>query len=223
MKDKKESDQLKKRWPTKNVMNQIYENSMWGGDGSDFYSGIGSHDPEMVTPYVTVIASFLKSFKEPLTVCDLGCGDFNVGIQLVDFSKLYIGVDIVEDLIIRNKARFKKNNLDFQCLNICEDKLPSADCIILRQVMQHLSNNEIKQLTAKLKAYKYVLVTEHLPATEFIANQEIITGQGIRLKKNSGVDLTRAPFNLKPILENKILVVKHDHKSEICTTFYQIF
>lgn len=223
MEDKKENVKVKKRWPTKKVMHQIYEKRMWGGDGSDFYSGIGSHDPKIVAPYVTVITSFLKSFHEPLTVCDLGCGDFNVGIQLVDFTKQYIGIDIVEDLMIRNKAKFKKSNLEFQCLNICEDKLPIADCMLLRQVMQHLSNNEIQKLITQLESYKYLVITEHVPSSEYNANRDIITGQGTRLKKNSGVDLTAEPFHLKPKLEKRILEVAYDKKGSILTTLYQNF
>ncbi len=221
MANKNECLNLKKRWATKNVMQQIYKQRLWGGDGTDFYSGIGSHDPRIVIPYVALMRGFLTSFKVPLSVCDLGCGDFNVGHQLVGFSKQYTGVDIVEDLITRNRVKFNKVNLEFQCLDICEDKLPSADCAFLRQVLQHLSNKEIQELVPKLKTYKYLIVTEHLPSSIFVANQDIVTGQGIRLKRNSGVNLMTEPFNLKAKLVKVILEVHYDHKSIIRTTLYQ--
>ena len=70
----------------------------------DFYSGVGSHSPEIVDPYIDAVKSFLKSFGEPIVVCDLGCGDFNVGKELVSLSKKYIAVDIVPDLIARNRG-----------------------------------------------------------------------------------------------------------------------
>ena len=31
-------------------------------------------------------------------MCDLGCGDFNVGKELVKHAKRYVAVDIVADL-----------------------------------------------------------------------------------------------------------------------------
>lgn len=70
---------IKKPWPTKDAMEQVYEMKLWGGNKSDFYSGEGSHHPDIINPYIDVLTSFLTSFKNPLTVCDLGCGDFNVG------------------------------------------------------------------------------------------------------------------------------------------------
>ena len=39
--------------------------------------------------------------------------------------------------------------------------------------------------------------TEHLPQGDFTPNKDIISGQGIRIKKQSGIDLLAAPFHLK--------------------------
>jgi len=69
----------KNSWPTKAAMEQVYERKLWGGNNSNFYSGSGSHQIEIVKPYIAAVTSFLTSFKTPITVCDLGCGDFNVG------------------------------------------------------------------------------------------------------------------------------------------------
>lgn len=212
----------KEPWPTKDVMHQIYENKMWGG-GVDFYSGIGSHSPEIVNPYVKELAGFLNSFDEKLVVCDLGCGDFNVGSQLVHQTKKYIAIDIVPGLIERNRDAFKSKELEFLCLDISADELPKADCAIIRQVMQHLSNKEIASLLAKLVGYKYLILTEHLPLGDFIPNKDIISGQGIRLKKNSGVDILAPPFNMKARLINEFAISPYDSKSAIFTTVYQNF
>ncbi|WP_421774786.1 class I SAM-dependent methyltransferase [Gracilimonas sp.] len=187
----------KKPWPTKDAMKQVYQNNLWGGGGAEFYSGSGSHHPGLVNPYVEAVASFLHSFDEPLVVCDMGCGDFNVGKKLVGYAKKYIAVDIVPELIARNKAIFKAENLEFQCLDIAEDSWPSGDCVILRQVLQHLSNTEIHCVVEKFYDYKYIILTEHVPEGKFESNKDIISGQGTRLKKNSGVDLLAPPFNLQ--------------------------
>ncbi|MBC2846303.1 class I SAM-dependent methyltransferase [Winogradskyella flava] len=178
-------------------MEQIYEKHLWGGKNFNFYSGEGSHNPEIITPYLEAVSDFLKSKNGNLTVCDLGCGDFNIGQHLVQYTKNYIAVDIVDSLIERNKTLFKANNLEFYCLDISKDELPKADCVILRQVLQHLSNEEIKNILAKLYNYKYVILTEHLPNRHFIPNKDKIASQGIRLKQNSGVNLLAQPFNLR--------------------------
>jgi hypothetical protein len=211
-------------WPTKDVMNQIYDMKLWGGNAFDFYSGDGSHNPKIINPYLDAIKAFLKSYNNSLVVCDLGCGDFNIGKHLTKYSKKYIAVDIVEKLINRNQELYKRDNLEFLCLDITKDELPKADCIILRQVLQHLSNAEIENIIKKIAFYKYIILTEHIPSDNFIANKDIISGQGIRLKQDSGVNLLIAPFNLKfkeeKILEEHIL---ENNKGRIVTTLYKMF
>lgn len=217
----KTTKRAKKPWPTKDAMRQIYANKLWGGSGYDFYSGSGSHQPEIAEPYVEVVTSFLKSFEDPLVVCDLGCGDFNIGKELAAHTRKYIAADIVDELIARNKEKFSSGNIEFRCLDIAADDLPSGDCAILRQVLQHLSNAEIQRIVPKLTGFRYVIVTEHIPEGDFSANADIISGQGIRLKKKSGVDLLAPPFNLK-VKEQKTLhsVKPADNDGLILTTLY---
>lgn len=214
----------KQPWPTKDVMNQIYEMHLWGGKTLDFYSGIGSHDPKIINPYLDTLITFLKAHNNALTICDLGCGDFNIGKHLTQYTKTYIAIDIVENLIYRNKNLYKAENLEFYCLDISKDELPSGDCIILRQVLQHLSNKEIQNILKKLEAYKYIILTEHIPLSDFIPNKDIISGQGIRLKQNSGVNILKAPFNFK-VKEEKNFgeYILQDNKGRIVTQLYKVF
>jgi hypothetical protein len=215
---------VKMPWPTKKAMIQVYEQKLWGENASEFYSGSGSHQPEIVNPYITSVQSFLKSFKKPLVVCDLGCGDFNVGNKLVEYTQKYIAIDIVPNLINYNKKNFKEENLEFCCLDIAKDELPSGDCVLLRQVLQHLSNKEVQRIVAKLAAFKYVILTEHIPNGNFIANKDIISGQGIRIKKKSGINLLASPFNFKIIEEKELSIIKlEENKGVIVTTLYQVF
>ena len=109
-------------------------------------------------------------------------------------------------------------------MDISKDELPPADCIILRQVLQHLSNAEIHKVINKMGIYKYAILTEHLPLGNFIPNKDIIAGQGIRIKQNSGVDVLASPFLLK-IKEEKILNehIQKNNKGRLLTTLYQIF
>lgn len=200
-------------------MSDIYERKLWGGSKHDFYSGAGSHSKRLVKPYIKAISDFLKTFDQPLTVCDLGCGDFNVGRHLVPFAKKYIGVDVVEPLVERNKRKFTQKNLEFLCLNMVEDELPKADCVLIRQVFQHLSNDAITKVIKKFGQYNYIIVTEHLPKNDFIANLDKPTEANIRLSKSSGVVLTEAPFNFRPT-DSKVLLDLRYSKGRVVTTVY---
>src|SRR6056297_1890683 len=204
-------------------MEQIYEDNLWGKSESGFYSGIGSHHPELANPYIHAVRSFLTSFDSPPVVCDLGCGDFNVGKELVQHTRKYIAADIVPELIERNRETFMEENLEFHCLDIATDELPSGDCAILRQVLQHLSNREVQRVVKKLVEYKYIILTEHLPEGDFTPNRDIISGQGIRLKKQSGVDLLASPFNLEVKEEMQLLSVPaKECRGLIVTTLYRM-
>jgi hypothetical protein len=214
----------KKPWPTKAAMEQVYALNLWGSNTAVFYSGVGSHNPDLINPYLEVLTSFLNSFKAPLVVCDLGCGDFNIGKELVRHTKNYIGVDIVPALIVHNKEKFNQERLEFHCLDIASEDLPSGDCAVLRQVLQHLSNAEVFAVLRKLTDFKYVVLTEHLPEGDFIPNKDIISGQGIRLKKQSGINLTALPFNFKVLSEKQLVSVRlKDEKGVIVTTLYNLF
>jgi len=216
-----ETNLKKKPWPTKAAMEQVYEKNLWGGEIGDFYSGFGSHDRELVAPYLEVVSSFLNSFDELITVCDLGCGDFNVGKDLVEYSRKYFAIDIAENLITRNKALFKHNNLEFLCLDISTDDLPAGDCAIVRHVLQHLSNAEVQRILDKLSAFKYIIISEHIPEGEFVPNKDIISGQGTRLKKQSGLDLLTSPFNFIVKEYSELLTIKDDY-GIIVTTLYRL-
>jgi hypothetical protein len=213
----------KQPWPTNKVMAQIYAQKLWGDNGAEFYSGEGSHHPLLVEPYVAEIKRFLSSFDESLTVCDLGCGDFNIGRQLFRYTNHYIGVDIVPELIAYNQSVYKAPQLEFLCLDIVADDLPPADCVVLRQVLQHLSNAEIADVVGKLEQYRYLILTEHLPKGDFIPNVDILSGQGIRLKKQSGVVVTEVPFYLTFLEQEELLRIPLENgKGEVVTTLYKV-
>ena len=221
---KEATKKIKKPWPTRAVMEQVYELRLWGGEKIEFYSGLGSHQLEIVKPYIAVVISFLRSFKTPISVCDLGCGDFNVGKELVIYTKKYVAIDIVAPLITFNKEKFKEPNLEFHCLDIAVADLPIGDCAIVRQVLQHLSNGEVQAIINKLLNFKYLILTEHVPKGDFIPNKDILSGQGIRLKKKSGINLVATPFHLKVKEEKQLIAYSLEgNKGILVTTLYVLF
>ena len=221
---KEATKKVKKPWPTKAVMEQVYKLRLWGDEKTEFYSGYGSHQADIIKPYIAAVISFLRSFKTPILVCDLGCGDFNVGKELVIYTKKYVAIDIVAPLIAFNKEKFKEPNLEFHCLDIAVADLPRGDCAIIRQVLQHLANAEVQAIVNKLLNFKYLILTEHVPKGDFIPNKDILSGQGIRLKKKSGINLVATPFHLK-VKEEKQLIAYNlgDEKGVLVTTLYVLF
>ena len=221
---KEATKKIKKPWPTRAVMEQVYELRLWGDEKTEFYSGSGSHQLDIVKPYIVAVISFLTSFKTPISVCDLGCGDFNVGKELVVYAKKYVAIDIVAPLIAYNKEKFKEPNLEFYCLDIAVADFPSGDCAIIRQVLQHLSNAEVQAIVNKLANFKYLILTEHLPKGDFIPNKDILSGQGIRLKKKSGINLLAPPFHLKVKEEKQLIAFPLEgNKGILVTTLYVLF
>lgn len=106
---------------------------------------------------------------------------------------------LVPELIERNKVKFADLNVDFRYLDITSDPIPSGDIALVRQVLQHLNNDQILNFLRSLRGYHALVVTEHLPAAVFKSNIDKSTGGGIRVHglEPSGIILTDAPFNLK--------------------------
>jgi hypothetical protein len=183
--------------PVEQVFSEIYQNKEWGSNEGSYYSGTGSHDPVIVTPYIKAVQAFLVSFPDKPVLVDLGSGDFNVGRQFVDFSLHYYACDIVADLQEHNRKNFDFPNVEFLCLNAVDDSLPDGDIVFVRQVFQHLSNAQIQLVLEKCQKYQRWVITEHLPdAPDFQSNKDLTAGCGIRLLFNSGVVLTAPPFNV---------------------------
>jgi hypothetical protein len=185
---------------TRKVFENIYEKNIWGGEVGDFYSGVGSREEYIYTPYVEKMISELLNLNivKPVIV-DLGCGDFNVSKHLISYCGTYIGVDIVDGLIQKlNNSKFASDNVTFQTLDIIRKDLPDGDVVLIRQVLQHLSNAQIKKILAKLTKYKVAYITEHHPkySDDIVPNKDKITGGGIRTGVNSGVYIDKKPFSL---------------------------
>ena len=69
-----------------------------------------------------------------------------------------------------------------------------------------------------------MLLTEHIPDGKFHPNLDIISGQGIRLKKNSGLDLFSPPFNLKVKKVTEIVSIRiKKWKGQIVTTLLEMY
>ena len=69
--------------------------------------------------------------------------------------------------------------------------------VLIRQVLQHLSNAQVAKILPKLTQYRFAVITEHLPGFGgFKPNIDKETGADHRVSFGSGLVLTDPPFNL---------------------------
>ncbi len=143
---------------TQNVFTHIYNTHAWPGKES--YSGPGSTLKE-----TTIIRKKIPELLQELNAkifLDAPCGDFH-WMQYVDLSFLdkYIGMDIVEPLIQKNKQKYENDNRLFLCANIITDPLPQGDVILCRDCLVHLKFQDIMQALKNMKAsgVTYLLTT----------------------------------------------------------------
>jgi hypothetical protein len=218
-KNRNQQDEAKA--PVKDVFTKIYEENKWGGASGEYFSGTGSMDPS-VPKYAALIRELITE-KQISTVVDLGCGDFKVGCQIQIPGVKYIGIDIVQSLVEYNRARFSTATVSFLCCDIIKNNLPEGQLCLIRQVLQHLSNQEIASILHNTQKYQYVIITEHYPSPirHVIPNKDKPHGTGIRVLYDSAVYLDLPPFNLK--VSRVLLDVDiRDHlifKGERLTTF----
>lgn len=187
----------------------IYRRGLWGSRaGSRYFSGVGSHKPNIVGPYVKAVRSFFSTTMQHAHAVDLGCGDFNVGSQLGDLFGRMTACDIVGGLLEQNRERFQDPRIEFLKLDIVRDELPEGRVAFLRQVLQHLSNDSIARVVDKLRTYQYIVITEHVPFDRsFEPNIDKPDGVDIRPDHGSGVVLTAAPFLLNVRSEQRLCEV----------------
>lgn len=100
---------------------------------------------------------FLKDYKIK-SVLDAGCGDWQFS-KLMDWSGInYIGIDAVGFLINENTKKYSRKNIKFYKKNFLKGSLPKTDLIIIKDVLQHLSDKNIKIFLPKLKKFKFAIL-----------------------------------------------------------------
>ena len=157
------------------IFTKIYKKHYWGGHSR---SGPGSD----LSQTKTIRNQLPKVFRNlgVSSVLDAPCGDHHWAKEMnLDFLD-YTGVDIVQDIIETNIKKYAQTKKKFVHLDICKDNLPKADLILCRDLMQHLSYEEIWKATANITKTKskYLLASSQLDTQK---NRDITTGGWRRL------------------------------------------
>lgn len=181
---------------TEKVFENIYASNVWGGKKGEFYSGDGSRNE-----WASIYAEWIKSYvteNNIKSILDIGCGDFQVMKQALNGLDInYLGIDIVGDLIAHNQKTYGSKKVQFKKLDAITEPLPPAHMVTIRQVLQHLNNQQIQSILNKISAYAYLAVTEHVPLKPSSYNADKTHGPHIRTRTGSGVFIDQPPFEIK--------------------------
>ena len=134
----------------------IYQKNIWGNG-----SGKGS-SPDYNKKYMDFLEGFIRD-NNIKTIWDLGCGDWQFS-QFIDWDGVdYTGVDCVKTVISDNIRDYSTDNIHFKHMDISNsvEKIePKRDLIILKDILQHWSNEDINRFMDILvdQGHKYILL-----------------------------------------------------------------
>jgi hypothetical protein len=115
-------------------------------------------------------------------------------MKLVELGgRPYIGGDIVSELVKHNNDAFGSDNRRFCVLDLMKDRLPTADLLLCRDCLIHLSFREVHLVFGNIanSEIPYVLTTNYPLITR---NIDIVTGDF------RAISLQLPPFSLpKPV------------------------
>jgi hypothetical protein len=172
--------------PVEDIFTYIYKTSSNTWFSRETVSGVGS-ELRFTQRMRKELSALIKRFGIT-SLADAPCGDLN-WMKHVDIGKCrYTGYDIVQELIEQNKRAFGHTR-EFRHLNLVENIIEKVDLIICRDMLAHLTFEQIVTVLRNFKqsGSKYLLVTTGVTVP---ANVEIDTVGSWRM-----LNLELPPFN----------------------------
>ncbi|NGX45175.1 MAG: hypothetical protein K940chlam2_00318 [Chlamydiae bacterium] len=179
------------------VFTEYYELGVWGYT-EDGYAGSGwGSTIENTRVYVEFLTNFFKE-NEIKSVVDVGCGAWEFS-KTIDWEGIeYLGCDPVESVIDRNIRLYSVPNVFFIQLDLIKDPIPPADLVICKDVLQHLTNDDIQIFLSKIRNVKHCLITNDLSTSPKNSMARRSANWDIPHRgPNRPLDLTKPPFNVK--------------------------
>lgn len=134
----------------------VYERGEWHNG-----SGPGSGETE-----TAVWREFLRKYmirNDVRSVLDLGCGDWQ-SARLTDWTGItYHGIDIVPGVIESCQEKYSAPGITFECADILTCRLPAADLIICKEVLQHWPLHAITRFRKRVMWRRVLLVNDWAP------------------------------------------------------------
>ena len=162
----------------------VADTSDWSG-----HSGGGSSVYHTI-PYKAFLESFIQA-NAISSVLDVGCGDWQFS-RFVNFGAgVYYGYDVVTSVIARNAELFGSTRRIFREMPSIFEELPTCDLLVVKDVLQHLSNERIMMFARDLfPRFRFCLVTNSFEKLNTPQNIDVLDGEFRCL------DLTAAPYRL---------------------------
>jgi hypothetical protein len=127
------------------------------------------------------------------TLCDIPCGDCNWIRELSLDIDLYVGADVVREIIDLHQRRSGGERRRFYHWDITHDPLPAFDLVLCRDCLVHFSLEDARKAVGNIvRSRSRFLVTTTYPSLR--TNEEIATGDW------RPVNLEREPFCFPPPL-----------------------
>ena len=154
------------------VFNHVYDTKSWGDGVSVPLSGGGS-DPDVARPYVNFVRQAISDFGIR-SVVDIGHGDWTMWRDYRFPNISYFGIDVVSSLSTKNTELFGSEHIKFVSGNVMEIELPNADMAISKEVLQHLSNDNVMQILKKLDKYQFLILSNAMHVNSISARLRFI-------------------------------------------------
>ncbi len=174
------------------VFSSIYERQYWrlGGESD---SGPGSQ--RAYTRHLQAELPLLVRRLGIRRLLDVGCGDFNWMRETELDLDMYIGVDVVFDVILANRIRYAHPRRQFLIRDLIRDPLPGADLVMCRDVLIHFPNELL------IDAMQALLATgaRYMLASTFLGREENVD---IELGDWRPTNLELPPLSLPPPIDS---------------------
>lgn len=179
------------------IFTAIYQDNLWANPESRSGWGSTLAGANGTGKIARAIEQILEEF-DITTIVDVPCGDMNWFPDINLRGASYLGVDIVPDLIARNRTRYGTEEMKFACEDLTARVPPPADLIIVRDLLIHLTNTQAKSCIGNIVASgaRYLLISNY---SRIRRNTDTFTG-GLRL-----YNLNRPPFVEFGIADSVIL------------------
>ena len=145
------------------IFTRIYHQNAWGSGES--VSGPGSTRLRAAV-FVDDLVAALRQL-DVRSLLDAPCGDFNWAAPVADAVDLYVGADVVPELVAANQARHASPRRAFVRLDLTRDALPAADAVLCRDCLVHFSFADVWAALGNIQdsGARYLIATTFLDRT----------------------------------------------------------
>ena len=195
---------------TKNRFTKIYEENLWRNHESRSGSGSTLKFTKNIRQALPLIIKELRINS----MLDAPCGDLNWMKHVLKEIKIqYIGADIVDEIIAKNK-KYIKESVSFRSIDLIKDEHPYTNLLFCRDLLFHLSfEDSLRVLENFTNSKTEYLFTTTYDKNEDWRNENIISGYFRAL------DLRKAPY----FFPKEILFSVLDGKSDNIERFMRVW